>query len=57
MQHNEFDEVYDLMVTSFPSSERRSYEDQKALLENIIMKSKQTEMIMESCFLLWQFGN
>jgi hypothetical protein len=33
MQHNEFDEVYDLMVTSFPSSERRSYEDQKALLE------------------------
>lgn len=33
MQHNEFDEVYELMVTSFPSSERRSYEDQKALLK------------------------
>ncbi len=33
MHHNEFDEVYDLMVTSFPSSERRTYEDQKALLE------------------------
>lgn len=27
-----FDDVFDLMVTSFPSNERRTYEDQKALL-------------------------
>lgn len=31
--HPHFEEVYELMVTSFPSSERRSYEDQKALLD------------------------
>ena len=30
--HPHFEDVYDLMVTSFPSSERRTYEDQKALL-------------------------
>lgn len=32
MQDKDFNEVYDLMVTSFPSSERRSFDDQKALL-------------------------
>lgn len=30
--HPHFDAVYELMVTSFPPSERRTYEDQKTLL-------------------------
>ena len=34
LRNQDFDKIYHLMETSFPEDERRTYEEQKALLEN-----------------------
>ena len=59
-QHSDFDSFFKLMSESFPSVERRSYEDQKKLLSedlyNIIVDKDENENI--TAFIAnWEFND
>jgi len=59
-QHSDFDSFFKLMSESFPSIERRSYEDQKKLigedLYNIIVNKDKDDNVI-AFIASWEFGD
>lgn len=59
MNEKDFDKVFDLMVQSFPDDERRTYEDEKALLDNpafqIYVLPNEDETDVRGFLAVWNF--
>lgn len=59
LSRDEFDEVYDLMEASFPSDEYRTYEEQKALLDNpyyqVYVKKDSDNQSIKAFIAVWEF--
>lgn len=57
MNQGDFDAVYDILVQSFPSDERRPYDEQKALLQNqhYTLYVERDDFNMKAFVAVWEF--